>query len=252
MTTAAPAPKLSVIIPTLHLTRPKNPKYFMFGRYTLAQVLDDLAANVTLPIEVIVVCNGQDEKLVELVATHPRIDKRCVNSVNVGVARGWNMGAMMAEADALMFVNDDVEIGKGAVEKLYEVLMGDAAIAEVGPKGAKWRDGQHERFVGERAIEDADAVSGFMFLLRQDAYKQTGGFDIAYTPAGFEEIDMSFALRKQGKRCVVVPGLDVKHYERHGVSASRASIAYLGHSITTGELHERNKAYFMAKWGLAS
>jgi GT2 family glycosyltransferase len=251
MTDAQSAPKVSVIIPTLHLARPKNAKYFMFQRYTLEQVLSDLQQNVKLPREVIVVCNGQDPELVELVKSHQGVDKSCLNSVNVGVSRAWNMGAMLAEGEALCFLNDDVHVGPGAIEELYETLSSDSAIVQVGPKGANWRGAEHERFVGETCIEDADAISGFMFMIRTSAFTDVGGFDTAYSPAGFEEIDMSFMLRRRGGRCVVVPGLDVKHYERHGVSASTGTIGYLGKSIGTRELHNRNKEYFMRKWNLS-
>src|SRR5262249_35289559 len=118
MTAERVAPRVSIVIPTRHLSRPKNPKFFMLRRYTLTQVLGDLQSNVDLPIEVIVVCNGTDPALIEVVKTHARIDKYCLNSVNVGVARAWNMGAMMAEGEVLCFLNDDVKIGPAAIEGL--------------------------------------------------------------------------------------------------------------------------------------
>jgi GT2 family glycosyltransferase len=85
-------------------------------------------------------------------------------------------------------------------------------------------------------------------MLRTEAFRQAGGFDPAYSPAGFEEIDMSFTLRKYDWRCLVVPGLDVKHHHHHGVSNFRSRVAYLGKEIDTEELHLRNKAYFKSKW----
>jgi len=87
------APVLSVIIPVLHLKRPVNAKRFFMPRYTIREVLRDLHQNVTLPFEVIVICNGNDPELIEFVRTHDGIDKYCLNSVNAGVARSWNMGA---------------------------------------------------------------------------------------------------------------------------------------------------------------
>jgi len=96
-----PLPKISFIIPVLHLKRPLNKARFFMPRYTLPDVLRDLRDNVSLTHEVIVVCNGQDQELVDFVSNHPSIDKYCLNSVNVGVARSWNMGAEMAEAQAL-------------------------------------------------------------------------------------------------------------------------------------------------------
>ena len=242
------SPKISFIIPVLHLKRPLNKTRFFMPRYTLPDVLRDLHENVTLPHEVIVVCNGQDKGLVEFVSSHPHIDKYCLNSVNVGVARSWNMGVEMAEGEALCFVNDDVEVGKGGAEGLFEVLNRADDVGQVGPMGALWSGAEHLRYVGETAIEEADAISGFLFMLREKAFRQVGGFDPAYSPAGFEEIDMSFALQKQGWKCLVVPGLEIKHHHHHGVSNYRSWVAYLGKEIDTEALHQRNKAYFTKKW----
>ena len=241
-------PKISIIIPVLHMTRPLNKKRFFVTRYTLPDVLRNLHENVLIPHEVIVVCNGQDDDLIKFVTGHPHVNKYCLNSVNVGVARSWNMGAEMAECDALCFVNDDVEIGKGGLESLFDVLSEDDRVGQVGPMGALWRGAEHLRYVGEREVENADAISGFLFMLRTKAFRQVGGFDPAYTPAGFEEIDMSFALRSRGWQCLVVPNLDIKHHHHHGVSSYRSCVSYLGKEIDTEALHQRNRDYFMKKW----
>src|SRR5437879_2986196 len=248
MTVEANRPKVSFIIPVLHLKRPKNLSRFFVPRYTVDEVLRDIKQNVSVSHEIILVCNGDDAELREFVKTDRRTDKFCINNVNVGVARGWNMGAELAEGEALCFVNDDVEIGKGAIERLHEVLIGDPSIGQLGPRGAKWRHGAHQRFVGELEPEEADAISGFLFLIPEQLYREIGGFDVRYTPAGFEEIDMSFEIRRRGRKCLVVPNLAIHHHHHHGVSAYRTEIRYLGKSIDTETLHARNKAYFLRKW----
>lgn len=240
--------KISIIIPTLRLNRPLNKKRFFMPRYSLMEVLNDIHQNVRIPHEVIVVCNGQQRDLIDFVTQSPHIDRYCINSVNVGVARSWNMGAEMAEGAALCFVNDDVEVGQGGLETLHKVLMSDVSIAQVGPVGANWKGAEHDHFVGEQFEADADAIAGFLFMIRADAFRKVGGFDPFYSPAGFEEIDMSFQLRALGLRCVVVPGLDIKHHHHHGVSSYRSEVAYLGKTIDTESLHRRNKEYFQRKW----
>ena len=246
--TSLPEPKTSVIIPTLYAKRPKNLKYLLAERYTLAQVLADLERHLVQPAEVIVVCNGADAALRDLVQGHPRVDKYVINSVNAGVARSWNMGAMMAEGDALCFLNDDVEVGARGVDLLHEALVHDASVGVVGPRGAVWKGASHDRWVGEDAPEDADCLSGFCFMVRTDLFHRVGGFDVAYTPAGFEEIDFCFAIRRLGYRCRVVPGLPIIHHHRHGVSASTGAVTYLNRSIDIKALAERNRAYFQRKW----
>lgn len=240
--------KVSIIIPVLHLTRPLNKKRFFMPRHTIVDVLNDIKQNVTIPHEIIVICNGTDDELRQFVQNSPDITRYCLNSVNVGVARAWNMGAEMAEGDALCFVNDDVEIGKESFESLYQVLTSADNIGQVGPVGANWEGSSHSHFVGQEKIEEADAIAGFLFMVRTTAFREVGGFDPAYSPAGFEEIDMSFALRKNGWKCLVVPDLAIKHHHHHGVSNYRSEVSYLGKSIDTEALHLRNKNYFEQKW----
>jgi GT2 family glycosyltransferase len=240
-------PKISFIIPVLHLKRPLNKARFFMPRYTLPDVLRDLHDNVSLPHEVIVVCNGQDRELVDYVTAHPHIDKYCLNSVNVGVARSWNMGAAMAEGDILCYLNDDVSVGKHSIEHLF-TLFHDTLVGEVGPAGSYWENLQHHSYVeGEQPVE-SDAVSGFCFLVRAATFRQLGGFDVEYSPAGYEEIDFSFRIRQAGLKCVVHPGVNIKHFHHHGVSAQKVDIFYLNKTIDTVALNMKNTAYFRRKW----
>lgn len=243
-------PKVSIIIPVLHLKRPKNPRHFFTKRYTIKDVLADIALNVQLDIEVIVITNGSDIALETFVRNHKIIDKYCINSTNVGVSRSWNIGAQFAEGDALCFVNDDVFIGKGALELLYEYLCSDDKIGIVGPKGAIWNGARHVRYVGEKIIEPADAISGFLFMVKTDKFHKLGGFDTAYTPAGFEEIDLCYKAKSDGLECMVIPGLDIKHYHQHGVSAHNATIHYMSHVNSAQKIHKRNLSYFIKKWNI--
>jgi GT2 family glycosyltransferase len=243
-----PLYKVSIVIPTLCLKRPLNKKRFFMPRYTIREVLRDIRENVSVSHEVIVICNGNDLELIELVKTDPGINKYCVNKLNPGVARSWNMGAQLAEGDALMFLNDDVSIGKDGVEELYRVLCSRPDAGEVGPKGSNWKGAEHDCYVVSDEIAEADVISGFCFMLKSRVFHALGGFDVNYTPAGFEEIDMSYTIRKHGMKCLVVPNLRIHHYHHHGVSSQLMDIRYFNETIDTETLHLRNKAYFTAKW----
>ena len=151
MNAAVTNPKVSFIIPVLHLKRPVNPSRFFMPRYTIREVLNDLESNVRLEREVVLICNSREPDLVELATSHPRVDKYCLNSVNVGVARAWNMGAQMAEGEALCFVNDDVAVGPGSMETLVEVLGRDD-VGQVGPRGAKWQGARTTGTWAKRAL----------------------------------------------------------------------------------------------------
>lgn len=241
-------PVLSIIIPVLHFKRPLNKKRFFMPRQTIENTLDDLAKNVKVPHEIIVICNGNDPELRKFIQNDPRIHRYCINSENVGVARSWNMGAQLAAGRILCYLNDDVSVGKNALESLCDQLDDDINIGEIGPEGSYWKNCQHDRFVESAERVEADVVSGFCFLLRAEIFHQLGGFDVNFSPAGCEEIDLSYRIRQTGMKCIVDPRVDIKHYHHHGVSAQRVDITYLGQTIDTETLNKRNLSYFRNKW----
>lgn len=240
--------KLSIIIPVLHLTRPLNKKRFFMPRHTIQDTLDQLQKNVTMNHEIIVVCNGQDEELLTFIKSHPAITRYCINSENVGVARGWNMGAQLADGDVLCYLNDDVAVGKGALEALCKQLLANPEVGEIGPEGSYWKNCAHDRFVEAKEPIVADVVSGFCFLIKSQVFHDLGGFDVNFTPAGCEEIDMSYRIRQAGLKCIVDPTVDIKHFHHHGVSAQKVDINYMNKTIDTETLNVLNSAYFKKKW----
>jgi GT2 family glycosyltransferase len=242
-------PKISFIIPVLYLQRPLNKKRFFMPRSTIKDVLEDITKNVNTSYEIIVICNSTEDKLVNFIKKNKTITKYVLNSTNPGVARSWNMGAEMAEGKYLCFVNDDVRIGKNSIEQLEAVLDTKPEVGEVGPRGDLYENGKSKRFVGLENPETADVISGYLFMVRSDTYSKVGGFDTFYTPAGYEEVDFSFSIRKMGQKCLVLPNLDIVHNEYHGVSSFKSTINFFNASIETNELHERNKRYFFEKWG---
>jgi len=240
--------KVSIIIPTRSLKRKKNIRHFYRPISSLPDLIGDIEKNVSVDCKTIVVCNGLgDRDLLEFVKGDA-IHRYCVNSCNVGVSRAWNMGRQLAQGNFLLFINDDVRIGIGAVEKLCGVLEADPEIGIVGPQGSMWKNYEHQRFAGQEEEEDSDVISGFCFMLKAEIYDLVGGFDINYSPAGFEEIDFCYTVRRSGFRCRVVPGLDFKTEPCHGISAINTDIPYFETSINTKELHNRNKNYFRKKW----
>jgi GT2 family glycosyltransferase len=243
-------PKISIIIPVLHLKRPLNKNRFFMPRQTIQDTLADIELNVKIDHEIIVVCNSTDPELINFIKSNHIVDKYCINNVNVGVARSWNMGAQMAEGRALCFLNDDVSIGENAFEDLYDLLFSNQSIGQVGPVGALWDGAAHQVYVGENQLADADAIAGYCFMVPESIFRELGGFDVAYTPAGFEEIDMSFSIRKKGLRCVVVPHLKINHFHHHGVSAYSTNIQFMSKSISTEDLHQKNLDYFKRKWNI--
>jgi GT2 family glycosyltransferase len=127
----------------------------------------------------------------------------------------------------------------------------------VGPVGSTWdfAAAQHVAMVtgddlraGE--LREVDAVSGFLFAVRRDVFVRLGGFDDAYAPASWEEIDFACAVRAAGLRSYVVGGVDVAH--EWGISARAPvwrRVRWGGRSELLWSIHRRNRRHFLTKWG---
>jgi len=239
---------VSLIIPTMSRSKLTSIKTLIKKRYLLRDALLDIKKNVSIPHEVIVICNSlEDKKLLKLIYDQSLVNKFILNSVNVGVPRSWNMGAEMAQGEYLCFVNDDVEIKKGAIEKLVE-SMTDLQVGEVGPQGSMWYRKESGKLVNEIIPSEVDAISGWLFLTRRSVFDEVGGFDINYTPALCEEIDFSFAVRNAGYRCVVIPGINAEHHHISGASSTSKPLKAFDIETYREELTEKNRSYFEKKW----
>lgn len=241
---------LSIIIPANNLVKSINPRYFYKKRFSLDDTINSIAAHITIPYEIILVVNDiHNPELVNYAGSNELITKFCINSSNAGVARSWNIGAQLAEGDFLCFCNDDVEFTKkGVFDQLLNIFQQYPNTGEVGPSGGRWHLDQSGERTGLKFIEEADEISGYFFIIPTGVFHETGGFDNNFTPAGCEEIDMSFKIRKLGYKCLVIPDTGIIHHGEHGISAKRTMVKYFDKETDTQALDKKNKAYFVKKW----
>lgn len=202
--------------------------------------------------ELIVALNGVSEAQAGV-----QLGTRVVDlGINRGVAPGWNAAASASEADVLVFANDDVSFGSGALAMLAQALEEHPQAGIVGPVGSRFdfRSGEHVAWVSmaDRApgeLVECDVVSGFLFALRRSDFEAVGGFDEAYAPATMEEIDLTMAVRLQLKLgCYAVAG--VPHEHQFGVSSAPGwrRIQHNGRSEFLFQVHRRNRRHFYRKW----
>jgi GT2 family glycosyltransferase len=224
----------------------------------LAGCLRALAAMPGEPShEVIVVGNGTSE---EVLAALPEPENLVVvpSPLNLGFAGGCNWGARFARGRHLVFLNDDTEVEPGWLAALVDVAESDPRIGAVGsrlldPDGTLqeagsvlWSDaGTHQVGRGlppgsaaHDRVRDVDYCSGCGLLVRREAWDLAGGFDEAYYPAYFEDVDLCLTLRSHGFRTVYAPRARLVHHR--GSSTSPELRTRLG---------LRSGHRFIAKWG---
>jgi GT2 family glycosyltransferase len=174
---------------------------------------------------------------------------------NVGFSAACNAGARRANADAVLFLNNDTLVPPGAIARLAQELAADATIGAAGPR-LLYADGTVQSAGGTVAAStgggaraficlDGDApqvnvpgdyiaLTGAALLVRREAFVAAGGFDEAYRN-GFEDVDLGMKLWSAGWRVRYVPEAAIVHLE--GASRGRA------HD------EEANRGAFERRWG---
>jgi GT2 family glycosyltransferase len=210
------------------------------------------AASRELEAELVVALNG----ITAAEAGVPDGARSVALATNRGVAPGWNAAARAATGAVLVFANDDVELGPGSLALLADVLRARPEAGVVGPVGTHWDTDrwEHREFIDLRGrasgeVEECDVVSGFLFAVRREVYNAVGGFDEAYAPASWEEVDFDQAVRAQGLKCYAVAGVEAPH--EWGISARQkpwARVRWGGRSELLWSIHRRNRRHFLSKW----
>jgi GT2 family glycosyltransferase len=175
---------------------------------------------------------------------------------NRGVSPGWNAAAEQSHGEVLVFSNDDVLLGSRALALMHEVLTQHEEAGVVGPDGTLWDLSAPKHFErldlsGRPAGEllECDVVSGYLFAVRRTVWQSLGGFDEAYAPCSYEEVDFCTDVRQRlGLKCFAVAGIEVEH--EYGISVSNPwkRIRHNGRAELLRSIHVRNERYFRQKW----
>ena len=182
------------------------------------------------------------------------------NEENLGFLRTCNRGAELARGRYLVFLNNDTRVDEGWLDPLVESLLDDPTIGLVGSKlvypdgrlqeaggiifsdGAGWNYGRFDdpHHPDYSHARDVDYVSGASILIERSYFRALGGFDDMFAPAYYEDTDLCFRVRAQGRRVVYQPLSIVVHYE--GISS--------GTDLASGvKKHQAiNRHKFVAKW----
>jgi GT2 family glycosyltransferase len=171
---------------------------------------------------------------------------------NRGVAPGWNTAARAARGDILVFANDDVVPGPEALARLVTALEELPGAGVVGPVGAMWdrTSWTHESMVSPATgAAECDSVRGFLFATRRATWEAVGGFDEAYAPASWEEIDFNLSVQRLGLRSYAVAGVDASHeWEISARQPPWRTIRWGGRRELLWWIHRRNRRHFVRKW----
>jgi GT2 family glycosyltransferase len=198
---------------------------------------------------VIVVDNASTDGSADgIAARHPGV-VLVPAGVNLGFAAGNNLGFRHAgDADWILLLNPDAYAAPDCLERFVvatvaggfdffgcrmrladtpEFLDGTGDVYHA--SGVAWRRDHGVRVEqGAQGAGEIFAPCAAAALYRRDDLLAVGGFDESYF-CYFEDIDLAFRLRLQGKRCAYVPEAVVDHVSS-GITGKRSDFAtYHGH-----------------------
>lgn len=182
--------------------------------------------------EVIVVDDGSGVETCQLLESVSGI-RHLVQERNRGFVHACNRGAAAAEGRYLLFLNNDTAVTDGWLDELLAtfdlfpdagivgaaLLRFDGRLQEAG--AVVWRDGsaancgrgEHPdspEFAYPRAV---DYCSGACLMIPRRLFMDLGGFDEHFAPAYYEDVDLAFRAREEGRMAYVQPRARVFHEE---------------------------------------
>ena len=186
---------------------------------------DCLAALTTAPppaVEFIVVDDASTD---DSAAVAARRGVRVVGlTANVGPAGARNRGAREASGDILLFVDADVVVARGALERVMAVLGARPDVAalfgsyDANPAApgvvSRYKNLLHH-FVHQHGAQDASTFWAGCGAIRRAVFEDVGGFDEErFRAPSIEDIELGYRLRRRGHLILLDRELQGTHLKR--------------------------------------
>ena len=208
------------------------------GRKHLEHYMPSVVGNTPAEVRIVVADNGSADDSVEFLKGHYPSVEIIQLEKNYGFAEGYNRALKMVDAECYILLNSDVEVTKGWLEPLVEMIQSDKSIAAVAPKLLSDVERDKFEYAGaaggfidylgyplcrgrilstieqDRGQYDTARevfwASGAAFCCRADLFHAMGGFDGDFF-AHMEEIDLCWRMQLAGYKIMSEPKSVVYH-----------------------------------------
>ena len=208
------------------------------GRKHLEHYMPSVVGNTPAEVRIVVADNGSADDSVEFLKGHYPSVEIIQLEKNYGFAEGYNRALKMVDAECYILLNSDVEVTKGWIEPLVEMIQSDKSIAAVAPKLLSDVERDKFEYAGaaggfidylgyplcrgrilstieqDRGQHDTARevfwASGAAFCCRADLFHAMGGFDGDFF-AHMEEIDLCWRMQLAGYKIMSEPKSVVYH-----------------------------------------
>lgn len=210
--------------------------------------------------------DGTPQRLLEFQRTHgcPALTVTVLlNATNRGCAGGRNQAAALATQSHLVFIDNDIELHDS--QWLRNGLDFMSSHGDVGVAGGKLmyadeprrlqstgvridRDGG-VRYIGDHedpqrpehnVCRDVQGVPGACFFIARRLFHEAGGFDEAFNPVNYEDLDLCYRVRQRAYRVVFMPTVAMLH--RAHTTTHRTP------ELAIRRVNVRNQRIFRERW----
>ena len=184
---------------------------------------------------------------------------------NRGFAIACNLGAKQVKSKYTLFLNSDVELLPGCIEKMVEDLDNDPQVGIVGAKLLFPLDHPNESYRGKiqhagiacninsqmihqflgwsadapkaNVRENIGYVTGALLMVRTAQFIQFGKFFEGYGMGSYEDVDLCLTFRSKGYTIL---------YEPYAVAYHFAGASYMENKVSQPQA--QNKNLFQLRW----
>jgi len=181
-------------------------------------------------IELIVVADGAVDDCTALARRHGARVLQIEGPMGPAVAR--NRAAAVASGDVFVFVDSDVMVSSGSLDRLVRWLEDEPESSAVfgaydetpgDPDFVSQYKNLAHSYIHQTSRGASSTFWAGFGAVRRAAYEAVGGFDERFTRPSIEDIDLGYRLNAAGYRVVLDPSLTACHLKRWTVGGMIAS-----------------------------
>jgi glycosyltransferase involved in cell wall biosynthesis len=178
------------------------------------------AARRAGPFEIIVIDDGSTDETPAIAQAHNvRILK---TGGRMGPAGARNLGAREATGSILFFVDSDVQMYDGTVERVWDAFQDPSLDAMIGSYDDSPADpdflSQYKNlmhcYVHQNGRTEASTFWSGCGAIRREVFLAHSGFSDNYRRPAIEDIELGYRLTQSGRKIRLDPELHVKHLKR--------------------------------------